>query len=1186
MESKVVIIIPIDDGKGNINYVDFVITEDDILLPWNIQVVRDSKEELLPPTRDVSDEVDGVNGELYQGTEYEPKSLELSCVTTCDMTQEELYDLKHDIAAKLNPLSGTKSLVYLNEPDKKYMVDVASGVEVTTYPTWMRFTIPFVMYHPLPIDISEDVPTNNTVESEDIEIKVADKTVAFLSPQSDGVKDAYIDTRLNGESTLEFSLPANNEKNDEITPECEMYAGGRVFNLLKPEAVDDEMDDSGKLWTKYMAVERWNELNTEYPEPYISNDPTNPTPADLAVIIVGKGSNLSGGTYTVGSAAHALYAVLKGSAWSMGVCDVEGIHDLEMEKVSRLELIKQIQDIWGGYLVWDSTNRVVHLRDSKMWQNYTGFKVKYAKNMKHITRTQSNKLITKLYCFGKDNLDIASVNGGKKYITDFSYTNKEYTNTYSNPDVEEAEELKTLGYAELAVNCKPNYNYQIKMVDLRTLPEYSGEIFTLGDMADIINPKLNITDNVRIIRHKYNLFQPWICELELGEPIERLVEKLKTSFNTNSLVDRTFDSIGNMSGTKLVDGSIINNKIAEGAIDASKINVGVIFVLEDKWTDKSPNSTSVSWNGHKVIWNGKEYAVNGGNTSKKYIYWDSDEISTSYGTSNSTDNIPKSAFIIAINNGGLHETYWNKTWASKMIDSSQLADEAVIAEKIAETAVTTKAIADLAVDIDKLAKLSVDASKIIDGSIITPKLGDAAVNADKIAQETITASKLKDGSITTPKLGDAAVNGDKIAQKAITGEKIDNAAIGNAHIQEAAIDNVQIINGSIDTAKIAEASITSALIKDLAVGTAQIAKAAIVNAKIADAAISNAKIQDLAVDNAKIADAAITSLKVKDAAIGSAAIAEAAIGTAHIANAAIIAAHIGKAQITEAKIADAAITEAKIAKAAIGSAAIQDAAIGSAAIADEAVVNSKIAKAAITNAKIAQLAVQAANIATAAITNAKINDLAVDTFKIGNTAITEEKLANWAVSTDKLKDYAITNAKIGNAEITNAKIADATITAAKIERLIVGNNVEMGPNAYIAWDNIDYKPNDLAYLDDIPDAVELPGYIQSTYIDRARIESPTIRGGKVIASSYYSRDENSRLDVLNANEMPDTNIGSGMALYRNGNPMFYVASQRLGSTDLYAFYDKFLTISSGMTIPVGEWDFSGADVKGVPATFA
>jgi hypothetical protein len=145
-----------------------------------------------------------------------------------------------------------------------------------------------------------------------IEVKTAaSQTAALLSPKSDALKEVYTDLRLNGESTLEFLLPANSEKLTELTSECQIWAGGRVYTLLKDEAVDTIRDNKNTLWAKFMAIERWAELDTKYPEPYITNDPLTPTPSDLAVIIVGGGSDLSGGLYPVGSAAHALYAVLQ-----------------------------------------------------------------------------------------------------------------------------------------------------------------------------------------------------------------------------------------------------------------------------------------------------------------------------------------------------------------------------------------------------------------------------------------------------------------------------------------------------------------------------------------------------------------------------------------------------------------------------------------------------------------------------------------------------------------------------------------------------------------------------------------------------------------------------------------------------------------------------------------------------------
>lgn len=264
-----------------------------------------------------------------------------------------------------------------------------------------------------------------------IEVRDMDGVLqAYLTAQADKVKDPYIDIRLNGESTLEFLIPPASEKLGYITPECELWADDKVFILRKDEATETVRDERNRLWTKISAVERWKELETSFVEPSISNDPTAKPPADLAVIIVGGGTNLSGGKYAVGTAAHALYAVLDGSDWKLGVCDVGGIKDLEAEKVSRLELIKMIQDIWGGYLTWDSVNKIVNLRDGHKWQPYTGFQIRYRKNLKHISRMQSNRLVTKLYVFGHDDLDIAAVNSNRKYITNYSYTDREYVGIY------------------------------------------------------------------------------------------------------------------------------------------------------------------------------------------------------------------------------------------------------------------------------------------------------------------------------------------------------------------------------------------------------------------------------------------------------------------------------------------------------------------------------------------------------------------------------------------------------------------------------------------------------------------------------------------------------------------------------------------------------------------------------------
>lgn len=557
-----------------------------------------------------------------------------------------------------------------------------------------------------------------------IEIKdLNGKRKAFLSPETDGLKDCFPDMRLNGESTLEFSLPANSNKIEELTPECQIWAGNRVYSLLKDEAVDTIMDDKGKLWTKFMAVERWNELDTEYPEPYISNDPSTPIPSDLAVIIVAGGSNLSGGIYPTGSASHALYAVLNGSEWSLGTVDVSGIYDLEAEKASRLQLIKMIQEIWGGFLVWDSVNKVVHLRSGDSWQNYTGFQIRYAKNMKHISRTQSNRIITKLYCFGKDDLDIASVNDGVKYLTNNSYSPREYIGIYSNPDITDPQELKDKGTAELEIKCRPRYNYKTKMVDLRTLPEYAHEDFTLGDMADIVHSRLDVNDRVRIIRHKYNLFRPWECELELGDPLERFIENLKASFNTVGFVEKTFDSSGKMSGQKLVDLSITYKQLGLASVTTQAI--APLAVNTEKLADLAVEAAKLA---------------------------DSSVISTKIANA-------------AVGSAAI---------AQAAIGTAHIGTGVIVTAHIGDGQIVNAKIGDAAINAAKIQDAAITNAKIQDLAVTTIKIGDYVITEDKIADLAVGTSKLASLAVTTAKIANLAVTNAKIsslsADKIITGE--------------------------------------------------------------------------------------------------------------------------------------------------------------------------------------------------------------------------------------------------------------------------------------------------------------------------------------------------------------------------------------------------------------------------------
>lgn len=329
-----------------------------------------------------------------------------------------------------------------------------------------------------------------------------------------------MDTELNNSCSLEFYLPLASEKWTYLTDAYRIYAGGKEFVIQNPDAVVAERDGQ-KIWGAAKAKESWILLGKAYAEAGISNDPSTPA-VPLSVVIVSGGSDLSGGRYVVGSAGHALYALLIGTGWTVGTVDVAGTYDLETEKESILANINKVQETWGGYLVWDSINKTVSLRDETLWQNYTGFGIHYAKNLKSITRVDDYDIVTRLYPFGEDDLNIASVNSGVLYLDNTSYSAERLIGVYTNQDISDATQLKAAGTKELARICKPRHAYSVKMLDLRTVPGYEHETFDIGHMVDVIDSDLGIDVQVRIIKYKYNVFQPWLCDLDVGDPIEKI----------------------------------------------------------------------------------------------------------------------------------------------------------------------------------------------------------------------------------------------------------------------------------------------------------------------------------------------------------------------------------------------------------------------------------------------------------------------------------------------------------------------------------------------------------------------------------------------------------------------------------------------------------------------------------------
>lgn len=394
------------------------------------------------------------------------------------------------------------------------------------------------------------------------------RPVAYLV-RGDGIDVGRIEGEINGASTLTFSFSKRGEKYQYVKNVQSIYAAdGREYTRLGLEkSLATVRGADNKITYTATAWETQNLLRGKYKN--ISNDTLTPNPTGNTVIIVSGGTNLSGGLYTVGSAAHALYALLSGTGWTLGACDVTGKYDLETEGKSVYENIEAAVGLWGGMLFWDSANRTVSWRAESTYQQFGGFQIRYGKNLKSLERNESTAIITRLYPYGENKLSIktykptgSAAAHGKEYIDNFSYTTTVYEGQIQNNDIREQATLWNWAQEQHKKLCRPQVTYSASAIDLTEISNYNDFKPVLGQMADVIDDEVaeGTIDRKRIVKLSYDFFRPWDCDIEIGDSTGNFLNKFVDLLYSAKKTDSAINNLGEIHG-----GLLAENTLPEGS---------------------------------------------------------------------------------------------------------------------------------------------------------------------------------------------------------------------------------------------------------------------------------------------------------------------------------------------------------------------------------------------------------------------------------------------------------------------------------------------------------------------------------------------------------------------------------------------------------------------------------------------
>lgn len=244
------------------------------------------------------------------------------------------------------------------------------------------------------------------------------------------------------------------------------------------------------------------------------------------------------------SFASVCSEILKGTGWTIVDADlVSARRTLELTDVTTLDILDYCQNstAYNTRYRFDTINKVIYCIKPYNNTEPTGTYFTDELNLSDMTyKGSTTSLITRLYPYGKDNLSIASLNNGKNYIENHSYTDKVISAIWRDERYTNKQTLLDDAKAKLAVLAVPEQSYTAKVIDLaKTLPDTYGDVlaFDLYDVVTLIDRKRKTRINYRIVEIKEYPADATLNTVTLSTVPAKVTRKLQTLQNKVTALD-------------------------------------------------------------------------------------------------------------------------------------------------------------------------------------------------------------------------------------------------------------------------------------------------------------------------------------------------------------------------------------------------------------------------------------------------------------------------------------------------------------------------------------------------------------------------------------------------------------------------------------------------------------------------
>lgn len=187
-------------------------------------------------------------------------------------------------------------------------------------------------------------------------------------------------------------------------------------------------------------------------------------------------------------------------------------NSIELRYKLRNDVAMSIADLFRCEVIIDSDSRSIILMNKP--GRHRGSYFHSDLNLRRVdVSSDSYDLVTRVIPYGKNNVNVSTVNGGSIYVDDNSYTRRNIVQVFKDERYTRPESLLLVARDILESFSKPLMSIKCDIINLVENSEYSFLDFRVGDRVKIIDDRIRVNDEFRIVSHTHNPDEPHLDEI-------------------------------------------------------------------------------------------------------------------------------------------------------------------------------------------------------------------------------------------------------------------------------------------------------------------------------------------------------------------------------------------------------------------------------------------------------------------------------------------------------------------------------------------------------------------------------------------------------------------------------------------------------------------------------------------------